>query len=167
MMCLCCSFSCGKNEVTSFYIRILKKSYLLCFALLLCKRFPFDLKRPIGYSFAYAVQCFIMYGNFLLSSCLACSGIVAFLVGITITKDLKNILCIIQKNIKIRKNRSHGVKKLYQFIEFHSTTRQLSIDNSNSFPSKPDLTFYFLQIHVQFYGNIPTGNSYSISVEHG
>lgn len=92
------------------------------------KRFPFDWKNPIGYTAAYGIECAMGGQEFLLSSCLACLGVVAFLLGMAMTKDLRNILFTIQKNNKAKRNRSHGVKKLYQFIEFHSIPKQLSFE---------------------------------------
>lgn len=62
----------------------------------------------------------------LITSCMTIIGCVSFLLGVAVADDLRNMLRIAKKNIKFKKNRSEGVKKLYQFIEFQSTGRELS-----------------------------------------
>lgn len=95
-------------------------------ALLPRDRLPFDFKSPVGYTVACALECVMCWTQFMISSCLASAGIVAFLLGLAVTKDLTNALCIIQKNIKIKRNRLKGVIKLYRFIELHSSVKELS-----------------------------------------
>lgn len=94
-------------------------------------RFPFDCLNPIGYTIAYVLQCvFSWFCCFVISSCIACFGIVAFLLGLAVTKDLIKILYASQKAIRTKRNRLKGVKKFYRFIEFHSTAKQLRLPNS-------------------------------------
>lgn len=81
---------------------------------------------------------------------MASSGSVAFLLGLAATKDLRNILCAAKKSITIKRNRLEGVKKLYQFIEFHSTVKELSLEiNYFSFiVLKFNLSFHFFLIRT-------------------
>lgn len=82
------------------------------------------------------------WAQLMITSCLASAGCVAFLIGLAVTKDLTNALCIIQKNIKTKRTRLEGVIKLHQFIEFHSSVKELSARiNWFGFHSKSELTF--------------------------
>lgn len=76
---------------------------------------------------ASALECAMFWAQLMISSCLASAGCVTFLMGLAVTKDLTNALYIIQKNIKTKRNRPKGVIKLYQFIEFHSSVKELSL----------------------------------------
>lgn len=130
-------------------------------------RFPFDCKNPVGYTVGYAIECTTYWSTFFwISSCVACLGIVAFLLALA--KDLTNVLRSIQKNIKTKNNRLNAIKQLHKFIQFHSTIKEFSLEINFGFYSKSDNSdsYYFLQIREKFHGNLSARDNYCIVVEY-
>lgn len=121
-----CPTTCGTSQLKYTFV----SKVLLWKVKHSCRRFPFDCMNPFGYTVAYALECIQgWFICFVISSCVACLGLAAFLLGIAGTKDLEIVLGMIQNNIKTKRNRTDAVKYLYQFIVLHSTIKQLSVKN--------------------------------------
>lgn len=96
-------------------------------------RFPFDSKQPMGYTIAITLQ--ILLGMCLCTITAVCIavGFGTFLLTISMTKDIKDDLILINKIAKIKKNRTPALKQLTELIRYHSKAKQLAHDFSDVF----------------------------------
>lgn len=127
----CLHFGCS-NVVSSKYLWI---SSNLC--LLKCpnffvtnRRFPFDTKNPIGYSLAMLDES--LMGLYALSALisLATIAIDCFLYVTTMAKDMIRMLNDVKRNTKVKNDRPRILGQICEFIEFHSSVKQLSNNSS-------------------------------------
>lgn len=84
----------------------------------------------------------------VILKCMAMIGIAIFSMLFSLANDIKCDLNIINLCSKIKRKRSKMVKKLPQFLQFHSDTLQLSC---NSFSTKFILNFGIPKQKVLFY----------------
>lgn len=91
-----------------------------------CGRFPFDTNNAIGYGLAIILQYqFVKYG-FLIITWLLTMLLGVFIIVIGLTGDLKSDLKLINESAKSKSKQFQLGKQLCDFVEFHSTSKQLS-----------------------------------------
>lgn len=134
VMHLCCLHRCGEfnrlPEYIQFYAR--ETFSLLPFAI---QRFPFDIKKPLGYSVAMGVEGFVGLTGLLVISSVVTMAIDCFIYVTTATKDLIRMLEGVNRDAERAEGRPRIFKQLCEFIEFHSELRQLSICPFSSHPT--------------------------------
>ena len=89
-------------------------------------RLPFEWKTPIGYIFAVALQCTVLWIAIFVSKFIGTFSIAAFLLLISFTDDIKYDLNTIKINIKMEENRSKIIKQIVTFVQFHSKAIEFS-----------------------------------------
>lgn len=90
-------------------------------------RQPFNWHRhPIGYVFAVTSQWIAVSCVCFSVSILLAVGIAFFLLMFAITKDLKCILKVIEKNSCAKTRRKQIFKQFAEFIDLHAAIKQLS-----------------------------------------
>lgn len=67
----------------------------------------------------------LTYTLFVIAN-VASFGIGFFLIGITATKEIKNILHIVDKKLRLKEEHSLAMKRFTELIEWHSMVKQLS-----------------------------------------
>lgn len=90
-------------------------------------RFPFDWRNPIGYLVALTLQYTANVRFFKLVACLVATGLGAFSFELSMTTHVKTDLKLINESAKMKENRLSTLKRLSEFIEFHSRLKELSI----------------------------------------
>lgn len=88
--------------------------------------FPLDTKTPIGYLLGAATQYIFILNTMIILKSIAMIGFAALSMLFSLANDIKCDLDIINLCSKFKRERSKMVKKLPQFIQFHSDTIQLS-----------------------------------------
>lgn len=68
----------------------------------------------------------IMAYNFFVIANIAAFGIGCYLIGITTTREIKSILYIADKRLKLKKERLLAMKRFKELIEWHAMVKQLS-----------------------------------------
>lgn len=67
----------------------------------------------------------LTYTLFVIAN-VASFGIGCFLIGFTATKEIKNILHIVDKKLRLKEEHSLAMKRFTELIEWHSMVKQLS-----------------------------------------
>lgn len=91
-----------------------------------CKRFPFDIKSPVGFSVAIIIEYAFVANLMIVPECFYTIGTTALPMLFSLANDIQYELNKIQRSLSYRRRRSKMVKPLTQFIRFHSDVRQLS-----------------------------------------
>lgn len=104
------------------------------------QRFPFDWKTPFGYFIAVAFQLMIVKVPLRIIGCFLSIGFAAFIIAITVHKDLKDCLKLINANLKSEPLRGQIRKQFIEFIDLHANMKQLSFEDSGK---QSVLTFTF------------------------
>lgn len=93
---------------------------------MILKRFPFDYDDPIGYFIAVVIEYIIIGYELLVVACLSSTGIGAFCIAFTATKEIRRALNLF--NDEAQTNDSESVKSdlLAECIDAHGTLKQLS-----------------------------------------
>lgn len=93
------------------------------FSFLFFHRFPFDMKNPIGYLLAF-ILLYILHINLLyFATCAFVIGVGIYMLVISVTKDLKNIVITFRDCVKTEPNPLLLSKHLFDFIQFHSNVK--------------------------------------------
>lgn len=107
---MCCPFRLGRLTVHEKKIENIEYNLRL--------RFPFDWENPIGYGIAVMIEFIITTYICFIMGILISFGIEAILLGITLTKHIRNLLHEFNKGVKS--------EQLINYVEFHSALKQLS-----------------------------------------
>lgn len=89
------------------------------------ERFPFDWKNPTGYSVVVLFQLVIAYFGLCFVAGLMCLAIGTFVIALTLTKDVRNDLNLINESVKSEQPLSNVLKQLTEFVRAHSHGKQL------------------------------------------
>lgn len=84
------------------------------------------MKNPFGYLTAFLVEYTAFWYVHCNIACMCCFGFGSFLLLITMIKDITDSIQSISDGVKRKANRPQAVEKISDFIEFHSTLKQLS-----------------------------------------
>lgn len=87
-------------------------------------RYPFDWRNPFGYSIAFTLQYITLAYVFQFIALIASMGIGVFLLTISMVKDLKYTAKALNK---FNKNKSLSLEQFYEFIQYYSIVKQLSL----------------------------------------
>lgn len=87
---------------------------------------PFEWRNPIGFTVAICFEYVLITYVCFTAMTTVSIGIAFYLHEISLTKDLKSILRLIDENAKIRKNRRILYTQFIEFVDLHSATKQLS-----------------------------------------
>lgn len=87
-------------------------------------RFPFDVKNPLGYTIAVALEYIFIVNLMLPVLCLVSFALETCLVLISLTKDVKCDVNRLNENVK--DNQLEILKQFSQLIEIHSDANELS-----------------------------------------
>lgn len=91
------------------------------------RRFPFDTKSLVGYSFAAIIQYIYVNNMLIVIKCMTIIGTATLLTMFTILNDMNGDLNVIDAISSKNKRMAFQMgEKLYQFIQFHSDAIQLS-----------------------------------------
>ena len=90
------------------------------------QRLPFDWRNPFGFLVAIAIQYVMLSYTLIVAAVMMTLAIGAYLFGMAASKCIKGSLFNISRNIKARRSRKHVMKQVIEFVEFHSTVKQLS-----------------------------------------
>lgn len=112
-------------------------------------RFPFDWKNPVGYAIAVAFQCLLSLHPMRFIACFLSYGFSAFLFSISVGKDLKHDLNILNRQLKTEPFRCQILKKLIEFIDLHTSMKQLSEQKSMKI-AQQKLNSYFHEFFFFF-----------------
>ena len=91
-------------------------------------RFPFDDKNLLGYSIAFVLEYVMLAYLIFFIMCIISFGIGSYYLVISLTNDLKGQLDLINEHLQTKRNRLQAIKEMYEFIQFDSDTKQLSIE---------------------------------------
>lgn len=106
-----------------------EQKYLLTFLhLFVCfhYRFPFNSKQPLGYCVAFILQILSTMSLCSITAVCVAVGFGTFVLSISMTKDIKDDLILINKIAKSRKKRPQALKQFTELIQYHSNAKQLS-----------------------------------------
>lgn len=95
----------------------------------LCQRLPFDWQNPMGFSIAIALQFIFIFNAAFAGICFAVFSIGMCLILIFATDDIKNGLKSLNQSVKNKQKRTKIWNQFTQIIQFHSKTKQLSLEN--------------------------------------
>lgn len=102
------------------------------FVFLALERLPFDPNNPIGYLAAIILEYTILDYELYWIACTCALGVGAFLLAISLLKEIQCILHSINNSAKVKKHQSNELKVLFsEFIQVHAATKQLSIFQNN------------------------------------
>lgn len=73
----------------------------------------------VSYQYVAAKYCFTFV------ACLISFGLGIFLFAIAAIDDVKNDLRVINEKAKFKRKRLHALKRLANFVQFHSSLKQL------------------------------------------
>lgn len=90
-------------------------------------RLPFDWRNPIGYLVVITLQYTANVYFFPFAACLVAYALGILLHVLSVATDIKTDLKMINENAKIKQNRLMTLERLFEFIEFHSKLKELSI----------------------------------------
>lgn len=93
------------------------------------ERIPFDWKNPTAYCVVVFLQLVIAYFGLCFVAGLTCLAIGIFIIALTLTKDVKNDLSLINESVKFQQPVSHVLKQLAEFVRAHSHGKQLRESN--------------------------------------
>lgn len=120
----CCLHQCG--EFNCFFGSFANFCAIKCFGFIIAnRRFPFDIKNPIGYGIAMAIEGFVGLTGLIVISGVVSLAIDCFVYVTSATKDMLRMLDDVHKNAEIKEGRPRIFKQLCEFVEFHSELRQL------------------------------------------
>lgn len=108
-------------------------------------RFPFDWKTPFGYLIAFRLQYITLAHVFQFIALLVSVGIGFFLLTITMLKDLKRTVRALKS---YNQNEMLSMNQLYDFIKFHSITKQLSLFFIDLWASKWEREQFKFNLHI-------------------
>lgn len=92
------------------------------------KRFPFAWNNPFGYLIAVTVEYTTCACEYFLGACTLALAIGTFWIAISMTKEIQQILLIINDEAKEKKIQSEQLNVLFsEFIDAHGIVKQLSI----------------------------------------
>lgn len=112
-------------EITTIFIPK-KLNINICFQLLRNRRLPFDSKNPIGFVIALSLEVGTFYYLFnLLGFCITLE-IGAFMFMLAATEDIQQNLHSINEYTGSKRRHQQLSKQLINFIDYHSTMKQLS-----------------------------------------
>lgn len=89
-------------------------------------RSPFDLKHPVGYLLGVAIQYMIFLNTFIMTACAVSMGFGVYLLFMSMCDDINNNLDTFSRLIKSEKNPAFIVAQFSEFIQLHSSVKQLS-----------------------------------------
>lgn len=104
-------------------------SFKYVFEIVAILRIPFDWKTPIGYLTAVVYQYVMTRFSFVFIAGAVSIGISEFLFAVTVTDDIKCILESFNKDAKSKNTRLKTLQHLSNYIQIHSTLKQLSCDS--------------------------------------
>lgn len=91
-------------------------------------RYPFDWRNPVGFVFATVLQTITMlYVNLLISTGLS-AGVGVYMWAMSMAKDIKNNLNLINEIAKSKRKRSNLLKLLSVTVGYHSTSKKFRIE---------------------------------------
>lgn len=123
-LCISIAFSnvvSAINSISSSYEKWSQNCVLFC-----SSRFPFDTNNPIGYLLAVVLQYYLTKNIILFVATVISSLVGNFFIGKAFANDMTNDLKLINDSVKVKTNRMQAIKQLCEFIEFHSTVKELS-----------------------------------------
>lgn len=86
----------------------------------------FNWKNPIRYSVVVCFECILLTYCCLIAATTVSIGIASYLYETSLTEDSKNVLHSIDENSKKKNDRQNLYTKFIEFVDVHSTTKQLS-----------------------------------------
>lgn len=92
------------------------------------KRFPFDTKSPIRFSVAIVFQFVTTFSSMNILKCVFLIGTATLPMIFPMTDDIRCDLDAMQRLLTEKRNRKHVATSLKSMIQFHSDTRQLSLN---------------------------------------
>lgn len=88
------------------------------------KRFPWNMKDPIGYIVAFILQSQLMVYQMFNVACILSIGFGAYLFIMTLTEDLKMRIAAVNECGKNQASELDALEKVTEFIHLHSDTKQ-------------------------------------------
>lgn len=89
-------------------------------------RFPFDVKNPIGYSFAYCLQFIMAFSADLTILCVLIIVFAPCLILISTTDDMKSNLHVLNTSAHTEVSDPELTQQFNEIVQFHSKIKQLS-----------------------------------------
>lgn len=90
------------------------------------KVYPFDIKTPIGFTIAIAIQFKLLSHATMIAACDIAMAIAAFLYGISMSECMKINLSSIIRHAHHKEKRVHILREIIDFVKFHAHAKQLS-----------------------------------------
>lgn len=132
------------------------------------KRFPFDMKNPVGYSIAIVIEYITCGYEFFTVACTLSVVIGSYWVSISATKEIQHILHSINDKTRANENHPNEFGILFaEFIDAHAAVKQLSWHKvSISYPHCILLPIIdFFQIGPWFFGYLSTHSHVPVHME--
>lgn len=132
-------------------------------------RLPFDLRNPLEFLIAVAIQLTMFSYAMLIGACTLSLAFGYYAISISESKCIKGSATAIARNSKLKGKRKHIFEQLIEFIEFHSHAKQLgSLFTFVCISFQKILKFWrFHQVVSKFFGNISSDFDVSVHVESG
>lgn len=138
-MLLCYHRRCG-NKLTRYSLHI--KSLLRSFVI---HRLPFDWHCPFGYFIAVCVHLVMVWHEIMIAACVISFAFGCYLLGIAMSESIKDSLLSIDRSIGDKTDENLILDQLVEFIELHSTAKQLRAPWLSNFT-----------LHLEFYSFFPS-----------
>lgn len=100
--------------------------FLFLIKIMKSRRLPFDWKNPIGYFLAVALQYIVSTYIFFMAAGLTSFAIGIYLIGLAATKEIRNQIQEINKNLKTERDDDYIHRVFSIFTQWHSKLKQLS-----------------------------------------
>lgn len=118
------------------------------------QRFPFDTKSPTRFCVAIVLQYFLIVNIMVTIACFYLIVIATLPMLFPLADDIKRDLKVLQRSLRDIEQRKRMAKPLAQLIQFHSDTKQLGFNFSQTHSRFIEFYFFFWIVsdwHVSFH----------------
>lgn len=91
----------------------------------LVRRLPFDWRNPFLYSIAIGIHCIMVSYQLIIAACVISFAFGCYFLGIAMSKSIRGSLFSIDQSIGVKIDQKLILDQLAEFLEFHSTAKQL------------------------------------------
>lgn len=99
--------------------------------LLLHERLPFKWRNPVGFLIAIVMEYAILLYALIVTASILSMAIASFLYAVALSRDIKGSLFAFNLNAQAKVDQPILLDQLTEFIEVHSSAKQLSKNYSN------------------------------------
>lgn len=131
------------------------------------ERFPFDWRNPLGFFIAISIQYTVATHLLAICACVMNLAVGSFLYAIGLCDFIKGYLLSINQNARARADPSILLEQLTEFLEMHSSLKQLSEHTLRNLFCLVYQTIYHFQGDQNFFGYSSTHYDDGVYMESG